>query len=936
MDKGAHYYRCDFQVHSPRDRAWTGPDCVSEQERRDYAASLIRASRDKGLDAIAVTDHHDLLFARYIREAAGQENDPDGNPLPEERRIVVFPGIELTLAVPCQALLLFDAAFPSDLFSLVLTALAINPSKPSDAKTCETKRLDHITTLTALRTELDKHEYLRNRYIILPNVSEGGTDTLMRTGNAPKYVEMPCVGGYLDGSTDQIGRGNRNIFEGKTREWGHKRIAIFQTSDSRRSDHSNLGTHSTWVKWAIPTAEALRQACLGQESRISQTPPLIPSVVITGVSVSNSAFLGPINVELNPQYNALIGGRGTGKSTILEYLRWALCDQLPALTGAEEMPNYQLRRKNLIEETLRSLNASVQVSFLLNGIPHVVRRQSDTQDILLKVGEAEFRPCKEQDVRTLLPIQAYSQKQLSNVSVRLEELSRFVEAPVRAALDEVERQFEKAAADIRQTYATILRKRALEQQRANDELALTSAVEQADKLRKSLKGLSEADAKLLAEKPRYEQAGEVLSTMLADLEAASDAVDAFVGALDELPTQIEQDIKAMPQGSTLLAIQKAIAKTIKELQATGAGLVEIRNMVVSGGVAQGDLRKLESDWDTALAQFESRYEEAKRRATAHESQLKQLSDLEKRVAELRTAIAATRREVATLGEPDQRYAELRTTWTGLQRQRSEILKAECEKLTARSSGEIRATLRVGGGAVAFSEQLRAAVTGSGLRRDRIDAIGELLKDADDPLQALQDVLGELELLARIDPADDANKKMPECRRLAAAGFAMADLMKVAQRLTPEAWLSLSLARLEDRPQFEYRARENEYISFQRASAGQQATALLKALLNQPGPPLIIDQPEEDLDNPVMLEVVEQVWRAKRERQLIFSSHNANLVVNGDAELVVWCDYRVAGDHSGGHIRGSGAIDVPEISAAIKRVMEGGEAAFKLRRDKYGF
>jgi chromosome segregation protein len=60
------------------------------------------------------------------------------------------------------------------------------------------------------------------------------------------------------------------------------------------------------------------------------------------------------------------------------------------------------------------------------------------------------------------------------------------------------------------------------------------------------------------------------------------------------------------------------------------------------------------------------------------------------------------------------------------------------------------------------------------------------------------------------------------------------------------------------------------------------------------------------------------------------------VVNGDAELVVWCDYRTAGDHSGGQIRGAGAIDVPVICSAIKQVMEGGEAAFKLRKDKYGF
>ena len=95
----------------------------------------------------------------------------------------------------------------------------------------------------------------------------------------------------------------------------------------------------------------------------------------------------------NPQYNALIGGRGTGKSTILEYVRWALCDQLPDLAGGEDMPNYQVRRRNLIAQTLQELKATVQVTFLVNGIPHVVRRFSEPQEIHLKIGDAEFGPC---------------------------------------------------------------------------------------------------------------------------------------------------------------------------------------------------------------------------------------------------------------------------------------------------------------------------------------------------------------------------------------------------------------------------------------------------------------------------------------------------------------------------------------------------------------
>ena len=125
MDKGAHFYRCDFQVHTPRDHQWSGPHYSSEEDRREYAARFIQACRNKGLNAVAITDHHDLTFVKYIREAAKEERDGDGVSVPVDEQIVIFPGIELTLNVPCQALLIFDAELPTDLFSLALTALTI-------------------------------------------------------------------------------------------------------------------------------------------------------------------------------------------------------------------------------------------------------------------------------------------------------------------------------------------------------------------------------------------------------------------------------------------------------------------------------------------------------------------------------------------------------------------------------------------------------------------------------------------------------------------------------------------------------------------------------------------------------------------------------------------------------------------------------------------
>lgn len=100
--------------------------------------------------------------------------------------------------------------------------------------------------------------------------------------------------------------------------------------------------------------------------------------------------------------------------------------------------------------------------------------------------------------------------------------------------------------------------------------------------------------------------------------------------------------------------------------------------------------------------------------------------------------------------------------------------------------------------------------------------------------------------------------------------------------------------------------------------------------------LVIDQPEDDIDSKMVKDIIDQVWKAKTKRQVIVASHSANFVVNGDAELVVCCDYIKAGDQTHGAIKALGAIDNQLIKEEITLVTEGGRQAFKLRMDKYGF
>lgn len=932
-DKGAHYFRCDLQVHTPRDINWTGDKAVSDEERRAYAKRLVQACRDKGLRGLAITDHHDMLFVSYVRKAAAEETDGDGKALPAAQQLVVFPAMELTLGVPCQALLIFDATFPDDLFALAMTALAITPSAATEPKAAQVERLNHIQSFKQLKEKLDEHTYLRERYIVFPNVTNEGQYSIFRVGMAGKYVEMPCVGGYTDGDIAKLTPGIKNRIAGKDKAWGNKRIACFQTSDNRRDDHDDLGRYSTWIKWATPTAEALRQACLAQESRVAHEPPKLPAVVVGSISVSNSAFLGPVDLEFNPQYSALIGGRGTGKSTILEYLRWALCDQPPGFAD-EDTPNYQARRARLIEQTLKPLNATVQVRFEVNGVPHVVRRSSHDGSLLMKIADGELKACTEDEVRSLLPIQAYSQKQLSDVSVRIEELGRFITAPIRLNLGRIDRQIADGAARVRQAHASRLRQRTLTRTVRKRELEERSLSEQAATLRASITGLTDEDKATIERGQAFEVSDRSVQSWTGGAASFRDQASALAALVNSMLSALGEP-PAEPEGALLVAAHAEYKALLSDAKTNLQGL-HGRAATLSTDPATLEIDSPWRKWAEALTTVRASYEAAVQRSSAQSEKLKQLKGIEDQITQYARETSRINEELRAVATADANYTAERNAWLAVLKERDDLLAAECASLTASSGGAIRAEVRRFGDASDFVNGLRQALAGSRVQGGKVDSLGESIAGSAAPAERWTALLEDLERLAEFDAEQDSADKRTDTPLLGALGLTAGEQERIARALKPEQWLSLSLTPIKSVPVFEYRAREGEYIPFRNASAGQQATALLKTLLNQVGPPLIIDQPEEDLDNPVMLEVVAQVWQAKQYRQLIFTSHNANLVVNGDAELVAWCEYRTAGDQSRGTIAGEGAIDIPKVRDAIKAIMEGGEAAFNLRKEKYGF
>lgn len=933
MDKGAHFYRCDFQVHTPRDTQWSGPRPVSDLDRKTYAEGFIKACRTKGLRAVAITDHHDLAFFPFIRAAALSELDTQGQPISDQERIHVFPGMEMTLAVPCQALLLFDSDFPADLFEHVMGRLGIVCHPAGEEKHPQTERLPDLDSLGKVCELLDVLPYARGRYILLPNVSDDGLSTLLRKGFTAEYCAMPCVGGYLDHQVSKLTVGNRDKLEGKNKEYGFKALGIFPTSDNRSADFSKLGVNTAWVKWTVPTAEALRQACLARKTRISHSQPVVPAILLARIEVSNSKFLGPLNLELNPQFNCLIGGRGTGKSTVLEYLRWALCDQPPPVEDPSENGSPETKRRKLIDSTLKKIGGVVTVDVLMNGVCHTVRRNSETGEVFLKIGTQPMNPATEDEIRKLLPVQAYSQKQLSGVGVRCDELIRFVEAAgTRELLDQLSAEANSMAITVRRAFQELEEKRAQVKNGERLTMQLSSLEQQLAALKGGLVGINPEDQTVLAAHEQFLAGNTLFDQWQQDTKVLADQVQQALRAIESLPHRLAKTL-TIPAADSVTGAEKAIVSLFQKAR----GIIEEAGRTMSSSSPEWNaFQESKAIWITASREHQSRYGEVQSRLGEHQQSVKLIASLEEQIAGVRRQIAETAAVAAGVEAASASYIQARAEWEKRFVGRAQLLEERCRILSALSDGWIKATLRRGVMGARLAEILSRRLQGARIHSlaDKLQQLSDSITSAANPVSHWAKVLEELDALSIKGVAEDATDF--DAPQVVAAGFNANDLEKLARKIDRQSWLELSLIELDDCPVFEYRQREGAYIPFEDASAGQQATALLRVLLNQEGPPLIIDQPEDDLDNQVIHEVSEHIGQAKQRRQIIFTSHNANLVVNGDADLVVAFGYRILGEQSGGEVKAEGAIDVKEIRDQITAVMEGGEKAFRLRKEKYGF
>ncbi|MGH8501214.1 MAG: AAA family ATPase [Gammaproteobacteria bacterium] len=592
--RGASFHKCDLQVHTLRDANWNGP-FHRLNDRVAFAQALVADCRRKSIEAIAITDHHDLCLWRIIHDAAQNEQKPAGSANQEEASPVVFPGVELTLSNPaCQALLILDPDLTDKTLNYIWGALGATPSGVDEEKTTQTVALPlnkSIATIAQALSQIrlnpeeadpNKFRSLRGKFILLPNVKCGGHKTIMRKGNQAAYTTMPFVGGYIEGCEySSINVGDCNILEGRVQAWGSKSVAVFQTSDCREAkvvtidgnkhtDFINLGKWPTWVKWAQPSTEALRQACLARQSRISHTEPSYPLLQIVGVKVSDSQFLGPVELGLSPQFNAFIGGRGTGKSSLIEYIRWALCDDPVEVSEMVELPNFQKRRKALVEATLKPSGAKVTVFYKKNEVIYKIERTITAKEDAIVVVDPSgaSQQMSSAQARRQFPVVSYAQKQLSCVGTLPDEIKRLITDPISERLAQIQDRIETSILpQIKEQRARELRLASLNTQLADIATSLKDIKDQIHALEIQLQDLAPeqqsiiSSHELLSQQHQWVNRSAELPSKVAELLLQMRHQVSALGKID-LPDALPNSIPNSIQVDAISASANAYVKRV--------------------------------------------------------------------------------------------------------------------------------------------------------------------------------------------------------------------------------------------------------------------------------------------------------------------------------------------------------------------------------------
>ncbi len=923
---GSRWWKFDFHTHTPASMDYgKGPDQASIRKNttpRDWLLAQMRS----GIDCVAVTDHNTGAWMTKLTEEL--KVIPSH---PEYRPLVLFPGVEISANEGIHILAIFDPEATEREITLLLGACGWNGTEGEGT---------HVTDKSAWEVveEIRKARALA----ILAHVDEAKTGAFERL-SGPTFEKLLQSEGVAAIELCDPQYSFPSIYQHQKEKWPQ-----VLGSDAHHLTGSPgqryPGSHFTWIKMAQPTLEGLRLALLDGEGisvRRSDAAPFdpfqIPEHFLEEIKIENMRFMGrgaAATLQLSPFFNALIGGRGTGKSTVVHASRLVLrregellnLDEKSEARRSFERFNSVAGSRNAEGGLLK--DTTLSVTFSRDGVRHRLHWRQGGQEVAVEEeGDEGWQPSESQELTPeRFPVRIFSQGQIASLAgERHEALLDLIDEAAGAhheknAIEEARRRYFTLCSQIRELEAKIQGREGLK-------------VQLEDVTRK-LKRFEDAHhAKVLKD---YQIACRQKSEVNRQFARARELANGVRRAaeeleLDELPPAVfnsETDVEVL---EALTRLAEHVRKGARELKSVADSIDAAAASEEDGLSKTAWQRRMKEAFDAYDALKQGLQDQGIEDPSEYGRLVQEKQRLEKelkRIDELEKANNARHREAEAASD------ELRKARRALSAARQNFL---LEKLSSNPFVKIE-ILPLGRDEKAIEDSLREMlgahekyaediyVSGDGRRPSR-GLVAEILADLPVDTEAATE-----ELYARIDRVKE--KLIAGCGSKGNLGAWFQRFLADQIQKRPEFLDRIRSWFPEDSLRIEYSRRGDgkDFQPITQASAGQRAAAMLAFLLAYGHEPLILDQPEDDLDNHLIYDlVVRQICENKIRRQLIVVTHNPNIVVNGDAEMLHALDFR------GGQcvVQQSGSLQDLEMREEVCRVMEGGREAFNRRYRRLG-
>ena len=935
--KGMRWLKCDLQMQTPADaRHWAGDRLEAGQEAA-AAKAFAEACYEKGLDVVGITDHNFLSkdFIPHL-QTAFDEIDREFS-----HKITLFPGFEFEAAGVgrgVHVLCLFEPGTDLTRLDSILTECGVSYPRVNAAGQLEKsdKNLKEI-----LRITQDKYGGI----VIMPHATSNDgifdNDSIAEWLQQDQFTNPDLLAVEVPKPVQLMSAGYQRLLRsGDDCQPGWKRIrpiATLMSSDNKKlvdfDEHqkptpNSIGYRYSWFKMSEPSIESLRQAFLDHESRIilpedvsTDTHPAqrVRQATIKSISIKNVAFLADQQVHFSPNMNCVIGGRGSGKSTLLEYLRIIL-----GKDKSKDLDYGTKERIKRVRDTLNEPRAEVEVCWVsADGVEDRIVWQNGSPTVQgrdLADPETFFNS---------LPLRFYSQQQLNRLtesktddgSVRqAQRLLELVDGFTKSELDELADREHKLKLQIQDAFSNLRKAKTLEK----DYKRLQQEHQELDRQWKARSEIQE-DARqhqLLKAEARYlEGLAGTPGKQFTDVASLAETI-----AASHVAFQVTDSTHAAwfrQFDDKVKAAKDSLARTIRDaVEQFEAAVEDLKTNDPAWNAIREELDQADAKFSEACAAKGLTTDDVGHLQEINQSRTKKQREIDETGAEIqrlkeaagdtgllmqqlhqiwrdqfqkRVEAAERANELAVLNEGRQRFIEVSATYQQDHKNFRELWQS-----FAPSDGRTR----LGKNWESCGETLYTLFTGQ--------------EDAESPWQVLEERLS----VEQGSTGPDFGSNSQEL------------FQHIQDNL--ERWEKLRCSRVQDTVDMKlFRADGSTAGSIAEGSLsdGQRNTAALALLLAQEGGPLVIDQPEDELDsNFVFRELIPMLRKVKSKRQLIMATHNANLPVNGDAELV----YAFEARDGKGEALACGGLDQASVTKAVLDIMEGTEEAFRRRREKYHF